>query len=71
MSIPIRIDEELYEEAKKSAAAECRTVPLQIVYWAKIGKASLDNPDLPGALIRDILAAKQGGQFEPFEFNEE
>ncbi len=37
MSIPIRIDEELYEEAKKSAAAECRTVPLQIAYWAKIG----------------------------------
>ena len=71
MSIPIRIDEELYEEAKKSAAAECRTVPLQIAYWAKIGKVSLENPDLPGALIKDILAAKQGGEFEPFEFNEE
>ena len=70
MSIPIRIDEELYEEAKKSAAAECRTVPLQIAYWAKIGKASLDNPELPGALIRDILAAKQGGEFEPFDLDE-
>ncbi len=70
MSIPIRIDEELYEEAKKSAAVECRTVPLQITYWAKIGKASLENPDLPGALIRDILAAKQSGELEPFEFDE-
>jgi hypothetical protein len=70
MSIPIRIDDELYEEAKTRAAIECRTVPLQIAYWAKIGKASLDNPDLPGALIRDILAAKEGGEFEPFEFRE-
>jgi hypothetical protein len=71
MSIPIRIDEGLYEEAKKSAAAECRTVPLQIAYWAKIGKAALDNPDLPGAFIRDILAAKQSGEFEPFQLDEE
>ncbi len=71
MGIPIRIDEGLNEEAKKSAAAEYRTVPLQITYWAKIGKASLDNPDLSGALIRDILAARQGGAFESFEFDEE
>jgi hypothetical protein len=71
MSIPIRIGEGLCEEAGKSAAAECRTVPLQIAYWAKIGKASLENPDLPGALIRDILAARQSSEFEPFEFNEE
>ena len=71
MSIPIRIDEDLYREAKRSAAAECRTVPLQIAYWAKVGKASLDNPDLPGALIRDILAAKQSGEFEPFTFDNE
>ena len=71
MSVPIRIDDELYEEAKKTAAIECRTVPLQITYWAKIGKASLDNPDLPGALIKDILAAKESGELEPFEFKDE
>jgi hypothetical protein len=29
MSVAIRIDDELYEEAKRSAEAECRTVPLQ------------------------------------------
>lgn len=71
MSVPIRIDDDLYEEAKKSAAAESRTVPLQIAYWAKIGKASLDNPDLPGAMIRDIIAARQAGDFEPFTFRDE
>ena len=40
MSVAIRIDNELYEEAKRSAEAECRTVPLQVIYWAKIGKAA-------------------------------
>ncbi|OPY05867.1 MAG: hypothetical protein A4E61_00151 [Syntrophorhabdus sp. PtaB.Bin184] len=71
MSIAIRIDDELYNEAKKSAEAESRTVPLQVAYWARIGKAALDNPDLPGELIRDILAAKKQGEFEPFEFQPE
>ena len=71
MSIAIRIDDELYNEARKSAEAESRTVPLQVAYWARIGKAALDNPDLPGELIRDILAAKKQGEFEPFEFRSE
>lgn len=71
MSIAIRIDDELYEEAKRSAEAECRTVPLQVAYWAKIGKAALDNPDLPVEFIRDALAAKRQREFEPFEFGAE
>jgi hypothetical protein len=71
MSVAIRIDNKLYEEAKRSAEAECRTVPLQVVYWAKIGKAALDNPDLPIEFIRDTLAARKQGKFELFEFSEE
>ena len=71
MSVAIRIDDELYAEAKRSAEAECRTVPLQVAYWAKIGRAALDNPDLPIEFISDILAAKKQGDFEPFEFTEE
>ena len=30
-------------------------------------QATLDNPDLPDEFIRDILAAKKQGEFEPFE----
>ncbi|MDD4599639.1 MAG: hypothetical protein PHQ46_01040 [Negativicutes bacterium] len=70
MSIAIRIDEELYEEAKKTAAAEFRTVPLQVAFWAKIGKVALENPDLPIEFIRDILIAKTQKKSEPFEFIE-
>ena len=70
MSVAIRINKILYEEAKRSAEAECRTVPLQVAYWAKIGKAALDNPDLPIEFIRDVLVAKNRGEFEIFEFDE-
>jgi hypothetical protein len=68
MSIPIRIDEELYAQAKKTALAESRTVPLQITYWAKLGKLALENPDLPIEFIRDILLAKNMNEQEPFNF---
>ena len=71
MSVAIRIDDELYEQAHRSARAESRTVPLQITYWAKIGKAALDNPDLPIEFIRDILFAKQLNEREPFAFRDE
>lgn len=69
MSTAIRIDKDLYEEAKQSAIAEFRTVPLQITYWAKLGKIALENPDLPIEFIRDVLIA-QGQKSEPFEFVE-
>ncbi|SNV05725.1 Protein of uncharacterised function (DUF3423) [Legionella waltersii] len=38
MGIPIRIVESIYYEAKKVAAAEFRSTPNQIEYWAKLGK---------------------------------
>jgi len=68
MSVAVRIENEIYEAAKKSAEAEYRTVPGQVNYWAMIGKVALENPDLPIEFIRDTLAAKKQGDFEPFEF---
>lgn len=58
MGIPIRIDETIYNEAKKVAAAEFRSIPNQIEYWAKLGKCALDNPDLPIEFIKDVLLSK-------------
>lgn len=69
MSVAIRVDEELYEAARTHAAAEFRTAPLQIAYWARIGKAALDNPELPIEFVRDVLVAKMQ-KSEPFEFRE-
>jgi len=55
MSTTIRIGDEIYAEAAKTAKAECRTIPSQIEYWAKIGKAALDNPDLPIEFVKDLV----------------
>ena len=70
MSIAIRIDKEIYNAAKKVATAEYRSIPSQIEYWAMVGKCTLDNPDLPGEFIKDVLLAKNTDKSlaEPFEF---
>jgi len=73
MGVPIRIDETIYNAARKVASAECRSIPNQIEFWAKIGKCALENPDLPVEFIRELLIAKQQDRTlaEPFEFDEQ
>lgn len=53
----IRIDQTLYEQAKADATSEHRTIAGQIEYWAKIGRAAIDNPDLPVSFIAESLAS--------------
>ena len=67
MSTSIRIEDSLYQEAKVRAKAEFRTIPSQIEFWARIGRAALDNPDLPIEFVRDVLIARQE-ESEPFNF---
>ena len=72
MSIPIRIDESIYNEAKKIAHAERRTIPHQIEFWAMIGKCALDNPDLPIEFVKELLISKHQDRSlaEPFKFED-
>ena len=58
MSSPVRIEETLYNEARWYAKAECRTISGQIEFWAKVGKAALENPDLPIDFVKDLLVSK-------------
>ncbi|NLL36672.1 MAG: hypothetical protein GX256_04015 [Fretibacterium sp.] len=41
----------------------------QIEFWARIGKAAMDNPDLPVDFIRDTLVSKAQNRAlaEPFK----
>ncbi|MDE1891575.1 MAG: ParD-like family protein [Betaproteobacteria bacterium] len=57
MGMPVRIDDELYEQAKIEAQVEHRTIAGQIEYWATVGRAALDNPDLPVSFVADALAS--------------
>jgi len=56
-STSIRIDQNLYDQARNEALAEHRTIAGQVEYWAKIGRAALDNPDLPVSFIAESLAS--------------
>ena len=59
MSMPVRIDDELYDQAKSAEKGECRTIAGQLEFWAKVGKAALDNPDLPVEFVRELMIARQ------------
>ena len=68
-TISVRIDRELYEQAKSDALAEHRTIAGQIELWAKVGRAAIDNPDLPVSFITEALAslAEPREQATPFQ----
>jgi len=61
MGMPVRIDDQLYEQAKAHAIAEQRSIAGQVEFWAMVGKAALDNPDLPIDFVRDLLVARAEG----------
>jgi len=67
-TISIRIDRGLYEQAKTDAVIEHRSIPGQIELWAKVGRAAIDNPDLPVSFITEALAsmAEPREQATPF-----
>ena len=53
----IRIHQALYDQAKADAVAEHRTIAGQVEFWAKVGRAALDNPDLPVSFVAESLAS--------------
>jgi hypothetical protein len=67
-STSIRINQDLYEQARQDAAAEHRSIAGQIEFWARVGRAALDNPDLPVSFIAESLAslAEARTETQPF-----
>ena len=67
-STSIRIDQTLYDQARSEAVSEHRTIAGQIEYWAKVGRAALDNPDLPVSFVAESLASltEPRGEARPF-----
>lgn len=54
-TLSVRIDEELVGAARAAAKAEFRSVQGQLEFWAKVGRAALDNPDLPASFVAESL----------------
>jgi hypothetical protein len=68
VSTSIRIARDLYEQAKQDATVEHRSIAGQIEFWARVGRAALDNPDLPVHFVAESLAslAEPHEQAQPF-----
>ncbi|MEE4607628.1 MAG: ParD-like family protein [Desulfobacteraceae bacterium] len=67
-SVSIRMDQLLVEQARAAAKAEYRTVQGQIEFWARIGRAALDNPDLPVNFIAESLMSLNEAREEAIPF---
>ncbi len=71
MAVALKLSDELIDLAKPHAAAEHRSIPKQIEYWARLGKAVEDNPELPFQFIKDTLLAAaeaNAGQVNVYKF---
>ena len=71
MGRPVRINDLLYREARTHAHAERRTIARQLEFWARVGKAALDNPDLPTEFVKDLLIARAEGHHLATHFTPE
>ena len=69
MSVNVKLSENLVDQAKRYALIQHRSLPKQIEYWSQIGKIAEENPDLPYAMIRDILIADQEEVVGEYVFN--
>ncbi|MCH8475464.1 MAG: ParD-like family protein [Opitutales bacterium] len=67
MSTVIRISDRLAKEARTRSKVERRSMTSQLEYWAIIGKAAEDNPDLPFTFIRETLLAMEEMKESPKE----
>lgn len=71
MATAVKLSEGLVELARRYAVAEHRSAPKQIEYWAAVGRAAIDNPDLPISFVIDSLKSKRQadeGLISPYEF---
>ena len=66
--MPVRIEPNLYNRAKKEAAVEHRTIAGQIEFWAQVGRACIDNPDLPVNFVIDSLASLETSEKDKKSF---
>ena len=68
MSVNVKLSDSLVDQAKRYARVQHRSVPKQIEHWSLIGKIAEENPDLPFAMIRDILIADQEEPVGEYQF---
>ena len=69
MATNVKLSDELVEKARRTAAAEHRSVPKQIEYYYHLAQIAEENPDLPFSLIRELLLADAEEATNEYSFN--
>lgn len=69
MSVNVKLSEGLVAMAKRYGGVHHRSLPKQIEHWSLMGKIAEENPDLPYALIKDILVARAEDADEEYVFD--
>ncbi len=64
MGMPVRNDNLLYEQAKNEAKAEHRTIACQIEFWASVGWAAIDNPELHVEFVVQVMGSMKDLQID-------
>jgi hypothetical protein len=71
MASVVKLSDELINDARPYATAMHRSIPKQIEYWARLGKAAEENPDVPISMIQDLfisLEEAKTGNLTEFKF---
>ena len=68
MSQPVKLSDSLVLDARLASEVVERSIAGQIEFWARVGRAALDNPDLPVSFVAESLAsmAEPREQSQPF-----
>ena len=67
-TVSVRIDEKLVQQAREASKAEFRTVQGQLELWALVGRAALDNPDLPASFIAESIMSMAESREDASDF---
>jgi hypothetical protein len=68
MSVAVKLSDEVVKDVKAYATLFHRSVPKQIEFWIKVGKAAEENPDLPYNFIKGTLMALEEEKHEDYVF---
>jgi len=58
MTVSVQLDDQLVADACNQGQLKNRSREDQLELWIRVGRAALDNPDLPASFIADALIAK-------------
>jgi hypothetical protein len=71
MTHTVQLTDEFWNDARRYASVNSRSITDQIEYWSRIGKIAEENPDLPYGFIKGILLSKQeanDGELTDYQF---